>query len=513
MKRIPLLVTFCFSFFLSQAQLRIAIVGGIHQSEVKEENNLPGWDTLQRNYSGRTGAHIGFMADLRFSERSNFYFQPGVLFTTKGRKYQSALQDSTVVFTRPLLPDSIVNTYYIENRKQFLNYVDIPMNIVYKLRLGKKTSFFLGGGPYVSFFYNGFERKDRTVVDVSLSTEENKDLAVGKGVGQYATIDFGVNGVAGFEFGRIFLRANYSQGLTDFHEPAEYTATKYRHQLFGGSLGIFLGKPVQPAPSDRDRDGITDKADMCPDIPGKPELKGCPDTDNDGIADPDDRCPGEPGASDNNGCPYPDTDKDGLVDKIDQCPSIPGPRENNGCPLTDSDNDGLNDKEDKCPQTPGLPRYQGCPIPDTDGDGVNDEEDRCPAVKGIKEKEGCPDEIKKEIVRQVDYAAKRIQFKVNSAELTTASYRLLDEVAGVLQENPELQLTIEGHTSSDGSYETNKKLSERRAGAVKTYLQSKGIAETRLTAIGFGADRPVNPGKTREALAENRRVEMKLSNQ
>ncbi|HRO69081.1 MAG TPA: thrombospondin type 3 repeat-containing protein, partial [Chitinophagaceae bacterium] len=148
----------------------------------------------------------------------------------------------------------------------------------------------------------------------------------------YSTLDYGVNGLAGFEFGRVFLTANYSRGLKDFYEPADYTATNYKHEIMGASLGIYLGKSVQIAPKDRDGDGTPDKNDKCPDIAGPVELLGCPDTDKDGTPDPDDKCPGVPGASDNAGCPYPDTDKDGLMDKIDQCPTIPGPMENNGCP-------------------------------------------------------------------------------------------------------------------------------------------------------------------------------------
>src|SRR5690349_9275112 len=153
MKRISLIVSFSlFCFLVSYSQLRVAIVGGPHQSKVLEENNIPGWDTLQNNYSGRNGAHAGFMADLRFSEKSNFYFQPGVLFFTKGRNYKTPSVDSSVVFKRPLLSDSVVNTTYAENRKQYLNYIDIPLNIVYKIKLAKKINFILGGGPYVSFF-------------------------------------------------------------------------------------------------------------------------------------------------------------------------------------------------------------------------------------------------------------------------------------------------------------------------------------------------------------------------
>ena len=186
------------------------------------------------------------MADLRLNDRSNFYFQPSVLFTTKGRIYKTRSVDSTVVFKRSFgLDDSLVYTTYSQTRKQFVNYIDIPLNLVYKLKLGKKANFIVGGGPYVSFFYDGFHQTDDLLVDVRLTSEENKDLPVGKGADKYAILNFGVNGLAGFEFGRVFLTANYSRGLNDLYEPSDYTATNYKHEVMGATLGIFLGKPVK----------------------------------------------------------------------------------------------------------------------------------------------------------------------------------------------------------------------------------------------------------------------------
>jgi outer membrane protein OmpA-like peptidoglycan-associated protein len=518
MKRISLAIVFSFSLFISHAQIKIGILGGGHQSKVLEDNDIPGWDTIRKNYSGRNGVHLGFTADIRLNEKSNFYFQPGVIFFTKGRNYQTTIIDSTIILKtvtgpgRPLATDSIVNTTYYETRKQFISYIDIPLNIVYKLRLGKKASFVIGGGPYLSFFYNGSDKRENILVDVKYSTEENNDLPVGKGSGKYAILDYGVNALAGFEFGRVFLTANYSRGLNDFYQPADYTATNYKHEVMGATLGVFFGKQVQPAPKDKDADGTPDKTDKCPDIAGPVKLLGCPDTDNDGVPDAEDKCPDNAGAADNNGCPYTDQDADGVLDKNDKCPDVAGPTENGGCPYPDSDKDGIPDRDDKCQDSPGLGRYQGCPVPDTDNDGVNDEEDKCPDVKGARENNGCPAEIEKEIVEKVEYAAKKIQFKVSSAELLAGSFEVLDEVAAILKGSPRIKVLIEGHTSSDGTYATNMKLSESRADKVKNYLESKGIEADRLTAIGLGSDKPLNNGKTAAEKAKNRRVELKLSN-
>src|SRR6476660_2770923 len=118
MKKIPLLVLLTFfCIFVSRAQFRIAFVGGGHQSKVQEDNNLPGWDSLKKNYSGRGGVHFGFMANLPFNSTSRFYFQPAVIFYNKGRNYKSSSTDTTVVIKRRQQPDSVVTTVYYQKRK------------------------------------------------------------------------------------------------------------------------------------------------------------------------------------------------------------------------------------------------------------------------------------------------------------------------------------------------------------------------------------------------------------
>nr|MBA3706431.1 OmpA family protein [Bacteroidota bacterium] len=136
---------------------------------------------------------------------------------------------------------------------------------------------------------------------------------------------------------------------------------------------------------DKDKDGIADKTDECPDVAGTLELKGCPDKDKDGIADKNDICPEIPGLPQFNGCP--DTDGDAIVDSQDACPDIPGLVEFNGCP--DKDGDKIIDKEDECPDEPGLLEFKGCP--DRDGDGVIDKIDLCPDKPGPVSNNGCPE--------------------------------------------------------------------------------------------------------------------------
>ena len=497
MKRSGLILLAVFLSFITDAQLRVAILGGGHSSSVNETNTLPGWDSTSNNYSSRTGIHFGFMADLQLAHGSKFYFQPGIIFYNKGRKY-AAPYDST----------GMIKSF---SSTQFINYIDVPFNLVVKFPVGK-SKFIIGGGPYASFFYNGKEKTETVFSDGHFENTENDDLPVGKKMGQYKTVDYGVNALAGLEFGRVFLTANYSRGLGDFYTPS-YDG-HLNHQVIGATLGIYLGKAVETEYTikDKDKDGIADKDDACPTEPGTAATQGCPDRDGDGIADKNDKCPDEPGLANNHGCPIRDRDNDGVPDEVDKCPDIAGVKKYDGCPVPDTDKDGINDEEDKCPTIPGVARYHGCPIPDTDGDGINDEEDKCPTVAGVKENNGCP-AIKKEIIEKVNLAARRIQFEKAKAELLSSSLKVLDEVAKILKQNPELKLSIEGHSSREGSYDVNMELSQQRAQAVREYLITKGIAAGRMQAAGFGPNKPLNDGKTPAEAALNRRVELKLSNQ
>jgi outer membrane protein OmpA-like peptidoglycan-associated protein len=146
----------------------------------------------------------------------------------------------------------------------------------------------------------------------------------------------------------------------------------------------IAGPPVFKGCPDRDGDSIPDKDDACPDIKGLKALKGCPDRDGDGIADTEDKCPDDKGLAEFDGCP--DRDGDKIIDKDDECPDEPGAAEFMGCP--DKDLDGTPDKYDACPNDPGPKENKGCP--DRDGDSVLDKDDACPDVAGPVENKGCP---------------------------------------------------------------------------------------------------------------------------
>jgi OOP family OmpA-OmpF porin len=245
-------------------------------------------------------------------------------------------------------------------------------------------------------------------------------------------------------------------------------------------------------------------------IPPPPPPLPPPDRDGDGIPDSEDECPDVPGLARYKGCPIPDRDGDGINDEEDECPDVPGLARYKGCPIPDRDGDGINDEEDACPDVPGLAKYKGCPPPDRDGDGIPDDEDKCPDLPGTKENMGCP-EIKEEIKKTVGFAAKNILFVTASYQLRSTSFKGLNDVVKIMQDNPAMKLAIDGHTDNVGKEDYNQTLSENRANAVKNYFISKGIDESRITAQGHGLTKPIADNKTAAGRQLNRRVEMKLT--
>jgi OOP family OmpA-OmpF porin len=100
------------------------------------------------------------------------------------------------------------------------------------------------------------------------------------------------------------------------------------------------------------------------------------------------------------------------------------------------------------------------------------------------------------------------QFDFDKATLKLEGKRMVDEAVKVMKDQPTLRVSVEGHTDSVGSDAYNKKLSERRAKAVRDYMVSQGIDASRITTHGFGESKPVASNETAEGRAENRRVEI-----
>ncbi len=288
----------------------------------------------------------------------------------------------------------------------------------------------------------------------------------------------------------LTLQSNYKHAFEDY-------GNKHFQHLAG--IAIKFGG------TDTDGDGIYDKDDACPEVAGLEAFNGCPDADGDGIEDSKDACPEVAGTKEMNGCP--DTDGDGIADKDDACPNEAGSAALNGCP--DADGDGVADKDDACPAEAGPAANKGCPYTDKDGDTVLDKDDACPDVAGTVANKGCP-EVTEEVQKQLNDYARTILFDTGKSSIKAESTSVMVDIISILKEYPNAKFTVEGHTDSVGSAKLNQSLSESRALSVKEFLVEKGIEEFRLSAVGYGEDKPIASNSTRSGRTQNRRVEINL---
>ncbi len=328
--------------------------------------------------------------------------------------------------------------------------------------------------------------------------------------------------------------------------------------VFRGVLGIAYS----PIRGDRDGDGFQDRDDGCPadaeDFDGWEDSDGCPEEDNDGdgVLDADDRCPDEAedidGYQDDDACPDRDNDNDGISDGFDSCPDRPedmdGDRDEDGCPDDDTDRDGIPDAQDRCPTEPedtdGFGDEDGCPENDYDSDGIPDDYDACPDVaevmNGIEDEDGCPesdsdgDGIAAEADRCPDRAetlngrddddgcpdgaalirhqGSRIMllepmaFQRNNA-VHAGSSPMVDAIATVLRRNPQYtRVRIESHSSGQGGTPAEQNnMTRLRAQQVLEGLVQRGIVQSRLVALGLGAQMPLG-----EDPVANERIEIHL---
>ncbi len=248
------------------------------------------------------------------------------------------------------------------------------------------------------------------------------------------------------------------------------------------------------------------------------------DRDHDGIHDGIDGCPDDPedrdGFEDRDGCPDDDNDRDQITDLDDACPDNAEDRDGfedgDGCPDRDNDGDGIEDPRDRCPlvaeDDDGFEDDDGCPDHDNDGDGLLDGDDQCPGedetFNDYADDDGCPDTVLVRVVGDEILLDERVYFAVNAAEVQLRSWPILNALAQLLADNPQIALVrVQGHADDTGDENWNQQLSERRSHAVRDMLIRSGVAPERLVVEGFGEDRPWEPDTSVAARNKNRRVE------
>ncbi len=264
----------------------------------------------------------------------------------------------------------------------------------------------------------------------------------------------------------------------------------------GGGLGLLEGFGVptsrflvglrwEPSPNDPDRDGLRSPTRSEQQAAMQNEEKESAEGDNQ-----DEQGDAAPVGGNQGAEAVDDAERDlAIREGYDACPELP------------EDYDGIEDED-------------GCPEGDEDGDGVVDYLDTCPdeeeTINGFEDDDGCPDEGPAQIVVEEGRIAilETIRFHTNSAELQEESEPILRQIALMLRKHKEIRrVDIGGHTDITGPRELNMRLSRARAAAVRRYLISRGIRPRRITAEGYGPDRPIADNETEDGRSKNRRVE------
>ncbi len=120
--------------------------------------------------------------------------------------------------------------------------------------------------------------------------------------------------------------------------------------------------------------------------------------------------------------------------------------------------------------------------------------------------------LEEEAIRKEQEAARNafisedVYFDYDDSSLTSSAQAVLQTKAGWLRNNPGASVVIEGHCDERGTTEYNLALGDRRANSAKTFLVDMGIPAASLKTVSYGEEMPVDPGKTEEAWAKNRRA-------
>jgi len=242
---------------------------------------------------------------------------------------------------------------------------------------------------------------------------------------------------------------------------------------------------TDPNKADSDGDSLSDKDEVT--THGTDPLKA--DTDGDGLSD------GEEINTHKTKATAVDSDSDGLTDGDEV-------RTHKTNPLAaDTDNDTLNDGDE-------VTKHKSDPNKsDTDNGSVADGAE----VKRGTNPLNADDDVSKKEILKVEAGApiilEGVVFASGSATLSPTSEGILQKALNTLEAYPNMKVEISGHTDNTGSQATNKRLSQSRADAVKTWLVTKGVAADRVRTAGYGPDKPIASNSNKEGRQKNRRIE------
>ena len=307
----------------------------------------------------------------------------------------------------------------------------------------------------------------------------SKTLSPGFGVHFRITNNFG------FEISSSFNKAIDFGGITHL-----------RHKA-----AIYIGIGDR----DRDGDGIINRKDKCPKIPGLPEFNGCPDTDSDGIPDLEDKCPNEPGVKLNNGCPEKDEalDENNLMSDKNKELQL-------GVVSSTFSKNTTNTKEESGNQEV---------LAENNSMSNKNKELQLEVVSSALSKNTT--NTKQESNNQISKDISNISFLINkkldenriiyfpAGSIKILGKKNLVKLRGIIKlitNQKDLKVLLEGHSSDDGDSISNLELSRDRAIIIKQTLIDLGTDPGRIKIKALGEEEPIFYNKSTNSDRFNRSV-------
>jgi hypothetical protein len=180
-----------------------------------------------------TSFHVGIMGDITFEEVLSI--QPGIIFTGKGAKIQSGKSTDLNYYK------ATANPYYVE----------IPVNVAFKMPISKESNFYIGAGPYIAMGVGGKRKIEGKTLGVAYSSKENIEYSSddpttfnneeGTGLGVMKRFDYGLNATAGFQLEGGMIALNYGYGLAKLQSGSNSSEdNNNKHRVLSISVGFKL---------------------------------------------------------------------------------------------------------------------------------------------------------------------------------------------------------------------------------------------------------------------------------
>ncbi|MDR0832911.1 MAG: PorT family protein [Candidatus Symbiothrix sp.] len=196
MKKVVLVMLIALSAVTMNAQgIKFGVTAGL---------NFSNWSGDVKDAKMKTGFQAGVVADFALTE--SFSIAPELLFAQRGTKFEAGDESSTYT----------------------LNYLQLPINALYKFSIADDSKLFIFAGPYVGYGLSG------TVKEKFDGESDSGDIKFGSGDGKLNPLDFGINAGVGYQYTKFFIKAQYGLGFGNLSNSS-------KESIKNGSIGISVG--------------------------------------------------------------------------------------------------------------------------------------------------------------------------------------------------------------------------------------------------------------------------------